>query len=140
MKSLALKGFSITTSTIGSGRSNMALSKLISAILFSGEPKVFRNAKSFVGRIPSGTISNNPSPYTLSQIDSPCVQIGFYRDVAFVARFWRAEFFQIRGRLFAKPPLCPVTGFALWLKSTLRTNRGVRNAIEADGTLCVRLE
>ena len=104
MKSLALKGFSITTSTIGSGRSNMALSKLISAILFSGEPKVFRNAKSFV------------------------------------ARFWRAEFFQIRGRLFAKPPLCPVTSFALWLKSTLRTNRGVRNAIEADGTLRVWLE
>jgi len=46
---------------MGNGSSRIELIKLMSASLFSGEPNVNKNAKSLVGRIPIGTMSNNPS-------------------------------------------------------------------------------
>ena len=55
-----MDGFSIVTSTIGTGRVRIALSKLIKATLFSGDPNVFLNAKSLVGRIPIGYIWRSP--------------------------------------------------------------------------------
>src|ERR1700721_3851456 len=49
-----LNGFNTVTSTIGDGGLRIALSKLIRHALFSGDPNVFLNGKSMIGRIPSG--------------------------------------------------------------------------------------